>query len=122
MSKQLGHKDIKIKQLEKRIKQLESMMGGKIDAEYEAKIDRNSWEKFVFDDIIPTVKETLEKVKKREWSWGKNQDCKYIDIRIDMRDGGAILCSRSRRISLDQLKYQWKPEDEKQEIPCTKKG
>ena len=110
MTKQLGHKDIEIKRLKKRIKELESMMGGKIDQAYEEKIDRNSWEDFVFDDIIPTVKEVLEKVKNREWTWTRNWDSKYIDIRIDMRDGGAILCNRAGRISLDQLKYQYKSE------------
>ena len=112
--KKLSHKDIKIKKLEKRIKLLESMMSGKIDEKYLQKIERNKWEDNVFEDIIPTVKETLNKVKNREWCWTQNWNCKYIDIRIDMRDGGACLFGRDGRISLDQLKYQYKRGDEKE--------
>lgn len=113
MTKQLGHKDIEIKRLKKRIRELEGLVGGEVDVEYEAKIARNSWEQSVFDNIIPAIQETLDKVKKREWSWSRNMSCKYVDIRIDMRDGGAIMYSGGGgRISTDQLRYQYKSGDE----------
>ncbi len=111
--KTLGHKDIKIKQLEKRIRQLEAQMGAKAEAEYDEKIKRNSWHDSVVDELFPVVKEVLDKVKKREWTWTKNWDCKYINVRVDMRDGGSLITNRNGEwISPDQLKYQYKQGDE----------
>ena len=108
----MGHKDVEIKKLKKRITELESTMGGKLDAEYEARIDRNSWHDCALEELFPVIKETIEKSRNREWTWARNWDCKYIDVRIDMRDGGAILRSRSGRISPEQLKYQYKSDGE----------
>lgn len=48
------------------------------------------------------------------WCWPRNADCKYVDIRIDMRDGHFILLDRHlKRISVEQLLRQsgkpWSP-------------
>lgn len=46
-----------------------------------------------------------------DWCWARNWNCKYVNIRIDMRDGGFIFTNdRGERISLEQLKWQYKPE------------
>lgn len=108
MSKQLGHKDIEIKKLKEYIRQLEKSKGIEPSDEYVKKFERNSWEKSVEKDIFPVISEVLDLVRQRKWTWTKNWDCKYVDIRIDMRDGGAILFSRADRISPDQLRYQYK--------------
>ena len=41
------------------------------------------------------------------WRWMFNTRCKYIELRIDMRDGAFILKDREgTRISLEELKAQ----------------
>ena len=48
------------------------------------------------------------------WSWSKNLGCKYVDIRIDMRDGGFVVLNREgERICLEQLKWQYVFKDER---------
>lgn len=42
------------------------------------------------------------------WHWGRNSECKYISIRIDMRNGRCLLKNRKGEpITLDDLKYQY---------------
>ena len=51
----------------------------------------------------------VEKSAKRDgsWSWARNMQCKYIDLRIDMRDGHCILKDRDgNEIPLSKLEYQ----------------
>lgn len=78
--------------------------------EFAAKIEKNEWESSgTFDSLINTIKELLSASNK--WSWLGNNRCKYIEIRIDMRDGGFVLLDRDgSRISFDQLKWQYKRE------------
>jgi hypothetical protein len=46
-----------------------------------------------------------------KWTWGRNTRCKYVDLRIDMRDGGCIIRDREgRRITPAQLAWQWSRE------------
>lgn len=46
--------------------------------------------------------------EKEYWSWARNWDCKYINLRFDMRDGGFVLTnSKDERICLEQLKWQY---------------
>lgn len=41
------------------------------------------------------------------WTWTKNTECKYIELRIDMRDGRCIIRNRDGElISLEELKSQ----------------
>lgn len=55
--------------------------------------------------IIEFIKNTIN--FENEWIWTKNPSCKYIDIRIDMRDGNFILKDRNgNRITFDEFKKQ----------------
>lgn len=65
------------------------------------KIETNTWDHF--GDILPTLKA----ISRGEWYWGANSRCKYIEIRLDTRDGGCILYDRDRvRISPEQFAFQ----------------
>lgn len=65
------------------------------------KIESNTWDHF--GDILPTLKA----ISRGEWYWGANSRCKYIEIRLDTRDGGCILYDRDRvRISPEQFAFQ----------------
>ncbi len=67
------------------------------------KEERNIW------DHIDVVFSVLQKVKNREWSWSRNQKCKYLNLRVDMRDGGCIIMDREgNRISPEDLEYQYR--------------
>lgn len=59
--------------------------------------------KELFDSIL------ARSTKKVKWSWTKSRGwkCKYIDIRIDMRDGGYILRNDAgKRIDISELEFQ----------------
>jgi len=44
-----------------------------------------------------------------KWRWSRNTKCKYVTIRIDMRDGMCLLMDRDgERISLEELAFQYK--------------
>lgn len=44
------------------------------------------------------------------WCWTSNSRCKYIGIRIDMRDGHGVLFDRDGNcISIEQLQFQLTP-------------
>ena len=72
------------------------------DADDLARMERrNKWHSF--DDIVPTLKAA----RAGSWQWFLNMDCKYIEVRIDMRDLGCILMNRNReRISPAMLARQ----------------
>lgn len=43
------------------------------------------------------------------WSWAYNWNCKYINLRFDMRDGGFIMTNDAgERINIEQLKWQYR--------------
>lgn len=43
-----------------------------------------------------------------KWQWYANSRCKYVELRIDMRDGGCIIRDREQvRISPEELAYQY---------------
>jgi hypothetical protein len=57
-----------------------------------------------FDDVIPAVIKCVQGIN---WTWIANSRCKYIDLRIDMRDGATILMDRDgNKISIEELTYQ----------------
>lgn len=65
------------------------------------KMISNTWDHF--GDILPTLKA----ISRGDWYWGANTRCKYIEIRIDTRDGGCILYDSKRvRISPQQFAHQ----------------
>jgi hypothetical protein len=66
------------------------------------RIDFNQW------DNVDTVIDVIDKVKNNTWFWHKNMKCKYINVRIDMRDGGCIIEDRyGNRILPEDLTYQY---------------
>lgn len=65
------------------------------------KIDANIWDSLA--DVLPVLKAA----SKGDWSWMNNGRCKYIELRIDMRDGGCIVRDRDgNRIDIETLKHQ----------------
>ena len=52
------------------------------------------------------------KMLRKKWSWVSNQRCKYVNLRIDMRDGGCLIHNNNGdRIDPKQLSYQYKAGD-----------
>ena len=65
------------------------------------KESNNIWDSI--DDVISVI----NKVREGKWLWWKNPRCKYIDVRIDMRDGGCIIMDREgNRIDPNDLQAQ----------------
>lgn len=72
-----------------------------LTADVVEKMISNTWDHF--GDILPTLKA----ISRGDWYWGANQRCKYIEIRIDTRDGGCLLFDSKRvRISPEQFAHQ----------------
>lgn len=68
----------------------------------EEKIETNSWDSI--DDFIRVLRE----MKSGKWNWYKNSKCKYVDLRVDMRDGACIIRDRNgNRISPKELAHQY---------------
>lgn len=96
----------------------------KPSAEFSAMVERNEWhDRSEIDKFVEIIKRlSAESVwddkggkipGKDYWSWAYNPDCKYIDLRFDMRDGGFVMrADEEGRISLDQLQYQWTDDEE----------
>jgi len=54
-------------------------------------------------DVLPVLKDASA----GRWSWTENTACKYVELRIDMRDGGCIIRDRNgNRITPEQLANQ----------------
>ena len=65
------------------------------------KIATNTWDSI--DDFIAV----LSAMRDGKWNWYANTRCKYVDLRVDMRDGGCIISDREgNRIDAKQLAYQ----------------
>ncbi len=84
--------------------------------EFEAQVHANIWETNL-QEVIDFIKEASGERTytpggdriggKLYWSWVKNPCCKYVGIRIDLRNGAFVILDRDgQRISLEQLKYQ----------------
>ena len=72
-----------------------------LTADVVEKMISNTWDHF--GDVLPTLKA----ISRGDWYWGANQRCKYIEIRIDTRDGGCFLFdSKGVRISPEQFAHQ----------------
>lgn len=57
---------------------------------------------------LSLVMEVIEEAKLGNWTWCNNSPCKYIELRIDMRDTGCLIKDRDgNQITLDQLKFQY---------------
>ena len=67
------------------------------------KIGTNTWDNI--DDVI----KVLNLMKEGKWSWMNNSQCKYLHLRLDMRDGGCLIKNRyDMRIDPSDLEYQHK--------------
>jgi len=81
----------------------------------ENKIKHNIWDSL--DDVLPIIARALQdkvgrKASGEYWTWVRNPKCKYIDLRIDMRDGGCLLTNRDgQRINPEDLAYQYGREE-----------
>lgn len=65
------------------------------------------------DEVIAWIKWASRK-NDFSWTWtkSKNWACKYVDLRIDMRDGAFVICNRDgERISFEELKYQYQKKE-----------
>jgi hypothetical protein len=63
--------------------------------------ENNIWNHL--DDFLNVYNAMLQ----GKWKWINNSDCKYVDLRIDMRDGGCIIMNRDhKRITPNQLSKQ----------------
>jgi len=69
--------------------------------ELKDKIANNVWDHL--SDVIPTLKAA----SKGEWTWVNNTRCKYVELRIDMRDGGCLIRDgQGNRIDPETLRHQ----------------
>lgn len=56
-----------------------------------------------FNEIVSNLKEILSS----KWSWTNSKNCKYVIIKLDMRDGGCLLeNSIGKKITLEELRHQ----------------
>lgn len=70
--------------------------------ELQQKIETNTWDSI--DDFIAV----LTSMRAEQWKWYANTRCKYVELRVDMRDGGCIIRDREgKRIDPKQLAYQY---------------
>lgn len=83
------------------------------DPAFVEKVSHNIWhDRSELDQFIDTIKKQSVE-DDYEWSWAYNHSCKYVDIRVDMRDGGFIVMDKEgRRIDLATLKWQYKSLEE----------
>ena len=92
-----------------------------VDPEFEAKVARNSWhDREEFIEFVKTIQQLSQediweadgntlKPGCLNWSWARNWNCKYVNLRIDMRDGGFVMTnSEGERINLEQLRWQYR--------------
>jgi len=74
------------------------------------KIDENVWDK------IEDFANVYKKMRNGDWSWIYNSKCKYVELRVDMRNGGCIISDRSgTRIDPKDLEYQFNKEEVRDE-------
>ncbi len=56
---------------------------------------------------LTQVLEVIDAAKHGKWCWSGNSPCKYVEIRIDMRDRHCLLKDRDGKpISIEELRYQ----------------
>jgi len=79
----------------------------------------NKWDDI--KEILPLISDIANFGQCRmmdKWHWSRNKDCKYIELRIDMRDGGCLIYNGvGKRISPKQLLHQITKENGYTDIP-----
>ena len=70
--------------------------------ELQEKIETNTWDSI--DDFIVV----LNQMRAGKWNWFANSKCKYVELRVDMREGSCIIKDRyGKRIDPKDLAYQY---------------
>lgn len=88
-------------------------------------VEMNMWhDRSELDKVIETIKKLSDESDDNPWSWAYNHECKYVDIRFDMRDGAFTLMNQNReRICLEQLEWQYKSavkkDDDERSVPTS---
>lgn len=78
--------------------------------EFNEMVASNKWHSG--SELYANIRELVRLIADEEWRWSMNPECKYIDIRIDMRDGGHVLTNRSgNRISIEGIRWQYDKEN-----------
>jgi hypothetical protein len=67
----------------------------------------NVWDSI--DDFIAV----LEAMRAGDWVWVRNSRCKYVELRVDMRNGGCLIRDQhGNRINPSDLRFQFPRDDE----------
>ena len=54
------------------------------------------------------VRTFLKQIASPEWSWASNSEFKYLNIRVDTRNGRFLIQdNKGRRVSLERVLYQY---------------
>lgn len=57
---------------------------------------------------IDEVTKIIELARQDNWLWFRNSRCKYLNLRVDMRDGSCLIKDRDGNpISIDELRHQF---------------
>lgn len=68
---------------------------------FEEKKKENIWD--CMDDFLAV----LGRMRRGEWHWYLSRNCKYVNLRVDMRDGGCIIMNAdNERIDPKDLVHQ----------------
>ena len=82
------------------------------DAPLKDKIEHNIW------DSVDEFIKVLNDMREGKWIWIKNANLKYVNLRVDMRDGGCLIFDRNdKRIDPKNLAFQYdstKPPEEQE--------
>lgn len=66
---------------------------------FKEKEEKNIWD---------SIQDFLDILNDKDWKWTKNPKYKYVNLRIDMRDGGCIFMDDDRkRVDPSEIKYQY---------------
>ena len=55
-----------------------------------------------------SLSEVIDVLNDPEWEWWRNSKCKYLVIRLDMRDGKCLISDRNGKpLTVEELKAQF---------------
>lgn len=61
----------------------------------------------IVNEWVP-AQEVLDIITNEEWCWALNVRCKYVELRIDVRDGKCSIKDRDGNpITLEDVRYQY---------------
>lgn len=69
---------------------------------FEEKLEKNIWDRL--EDFL----EILRAAKRGAWVWWRNSKFKYVNIRVDMRDGRCVFIDDDKkRVDINDIRYQY---------------